>query len=122
MAVPGYLNTLIGLTIINLILFQPRPAEGKSFLENGKNESEIISVIEMIELRGWELSGEATKYIPENLYEKINGRAEYYLSYNMNCMIFAKYTDGSDKYKSIDLSVYDMRNPTYAFGVFSGER
>ncbi len=119
-----YLISFIGLTIINLTLFQTQPADGKALAEIGNRDSEeeIIAAIEEIEIKGWELSGETTKYIPENLYEKINGRAEYYLSYNMNCMIFARYTGGSDEYRPINLSVYDMGNPTYAFGVFSGER
>ena len=59
---------------------------------------------------------------PENLYEQINGRAEYYLAYDVIGMTFASFDKSTDNSIFINLSIYDMGTPTNAFGVFSGER
>ena len=71
---------------------------------------------------GWELYDKVLHFTPENLYEQINGRAEYYLAYNVSGMTFASFDKITDNRISINLSVYDMGTPTNAFGVFSGER
>ena len=71
---------------------------------------------------GWELYDEVLRFTAENLYEKINGRAEFYLAYDMIEMTFAGYENSHDDGQFIDISVYDMGTSTHAFGVFSTER
>jgi len=71
---------------------------------------------------GWELYDEVLRFTAENLYEKINGRAEFYLAYDMVDMTFAGYENSNDDGQFIDISVYDMGTSTHAFGVFSTER
>ena len=71
---------------------------------------------------GWRLYDEVRRFIAENLYEKINGRAEFYLAYDMIEMTFAGFENDDDENRFVDLSVYDMGTPTHAFGVFSAER
>jgi hypothetical protein len=72
---------------------------------------------------GWQLYDDTVlSFTAENLYEKINGRAEFYLAYDVVDMTFASYEDGTDGGQFIDVSVYDMDTPTFAFGVFAGER
>jgi hypothetical protein len=71
---------------------------------------------------GWELYDQVLQFTPENLYEKIDGHAEFFLAYNMIGMTFASFEKGTDKVQFIDLSIYDMGMPTNAFGVYSGER
>jgi hypothetical protein len=59
---------------------------------------------------------------PDNLYEKINGQAELYLSAGfrrLKSQSFAK-ADNSDLW--VDLYVYDMGNVLNAFAVFSMQR
>jgi hypothetical protein len=56
------------------------------------------------------------------LYEKINGRAEFYLAYDMIEMTFAGFENSEGDGQFIDIAVYDMGTPTKAFGVFSAER
>jgi hypothetical protein len=72
--------------------------------------------------KGWEIFDRVKQFTPENLYEQINGRAEFFLAYNMVRMTFASFTNSADKGLFIDLSIYDMGTPTNAFGVFSAER
>jgi hypothetical protein len=71
---------------------------------------------------GWHLYDEVRRFTPESLYEKINGRAEFYLAYNMVEMTFAGFENSSNDEQFIDISIYDMGAATNAFGVFSAER
>jgi hypothetical protein len=94
--------------------------EQQSTAANPTDEIELM--LANITPEGWQLTDEAVKYIPENLYELINGRAEYYLSYNMISMIYASYNRASDNSRFIDVSIFDMGKTIGAFGVFAGER
>lgn len=68
---------------------------------------------------GWQQLGNAEHFTAETLYEKINGRAEQYISYNVKSLQFAGYT-GEGQF--IDIFVYDMGSPENAFGIYSVER
>ena len=71
---------------------------------------------------GWQVSGGVKQFTPENIYEQINGRASFFLAYDMIRMTYASFIYGDETGKFIDLSIYDMGTPTNAFGVFSAER
>ncbi|NIA13191.1 MAG: hypothetical protein GWP08_03850 [Nitrospiraceae bacterium] len=71
---------------------------------------------------GWRLYGQVEQFTPENLYEPINGRAEFYLAYDVVSLTFATFENASDPLQSAELSIFDMGTPTHAFGVFSAER
>lgn len=69
---------------------------------------------------GWQPMGEVEQFSADDLFEKINGRAEQYLAYDvvgLTCLSLAS-PDG----QFIDLFVYDMGKPLHAFGIFSVER
>jgi hypothetical protein len=72
--------------------------------------------------KGWEIYDEIAQFTAENLYEQINGRAEYYLAYDVVGATFASFDKSGENSDSINLTIYDMGTPTHAFGVFSGER
>ena len=71
---------------------------------------------------GWVLDGALEQYTPQNLYEKINGLAELFLSYDVVALTFASFAKPPDAEVVFDVSVYDMGTPTNAFGIFSVER
>ena len=71
---------------------------------------------------GWRIHDEILRFTPENLYELINGRAEFYLAYDMVRMNFVRFEKSDDAGIFINVSVYDMGRPTNAFGAFSAER
>jgi len=96
-------------------------------------------MVESLTPEGWELYDKVMQFTPENLYQQINGRAEYYLAYDVIGLTFASFEKSTDESfwvgKSgfserseekgdsfIDLSIYNMGMPTNAFGVFAGER
>jgi hypothetical protein len=70
---------------------------------------------------GWRIYGKVLRFVPANLYEHINGRAEFYLACNMVSVTSANFEKAGDE-QFIHVSVYDMGTPTNAFGVFSAER
>jgi len=71
---------------------------------------------------GWTIYDQVGQFTADNLYERINGRAELYLAYDVVSLTTATFEDETDIGRFIELSVYDMGNPTNAFGIFSVER
>ena len=92
--------------------------EGNSAIHPPK----IAKMVESLTPKAWELYDKVMQFTPENLYQHINGRAEYYLAYDVIGATFASFDKSTDDNVFIDLSIYDMGTPTNAFGVFSGER
>lgn len=71
---------------------------------------------------GWNLFDKVGLFTADNLYERINGRAELYLSYDVTELTTATFEKEADIGEFIELSIFDMGNPTNAFGIFSVER
>jgi len=79
-------------------------------------------LLEALAPPGWKTLGDVQQFTADNLYEKINGRAEQYLDYKfrrLTCVSLASIRDSS---KLIDVYVFDMGRPAHAFGVYAGER
>jgi hypothetical protein len=89
----------------------------------GDHSYEIVSQkLTNIMPPGWKLMETIKHFTPENLYEHIDGRAEFFLAYGVVHMTFATYIHQTDPATFIDVSVYDMGHPRNAFGVFAAER
>ncbi len=88
----------------------------------GAGTKSLLEKVTTLTPKGWEIFDKVKEFASENLYEQINGRAEFFLAYDMIRMTFASFVNSADKGKFIDLSIFDMGAPTNAFGVFSGER
>jgi len=69
---------------------------------------------------GWQPMGPVEKFTADNLYEKIDGRAEQYLAYDVVGLTCASLVEPSGQF--IDVFVYDMGRAEHAFGIFSVER
>jgi len=72
--------------------------------------------------KGWQIFDKVKQFTPENLYEQINGRAAFFLAYDMIRMTYVRFVNSDETTQFINLSIYDMGTPTNAFGVFSAER
>jgi hypothetical protein len=72
--------------------------------------------------QGWQIFEAVKQFGKENVWEQINGRASFFLAYDMVRMTHASFVNSTDESQFIDLSIYDMGTPTHAFGVFSSER
>jgi len=63
--------------------------------------------------------GEVRRFNSDTLYEKIDGKAQLYQSYNFAELLFTSYTAGD---ASLDVYVYDMGQADNAFGIFKAEQ
>ena len=113
--------------VMCLVLLTVVVAKGQTTVRDTVPQDDIATSAEKIALmvasltpKGWELYDKVIQFTPENLYEQINGRAEYYLSYDMIRMTFASFRKSTDNSNFINLSIYNMSTPSNAFGVFSG--
>jgi hypothetical protein len=68
---------------------------------------------------GWEPDGRLETYDPSNLYEKINGAAELYLSYGFRKLYYLTIAKGEH---SVTVELYDQGRFQNALGIFSGQR
>ena len=105
----------VGILLLTLVIFHAAVAAAKT----GETLSQLLT---RIVPAGWELALPVQRFAPKNLWKQIDGRAEFFLSYGTVQMTFAVFADPSNPESFIDVSIYDMENPTNAFGVFSAER
>ncbi len=70
-------------------------------------------------LKGFKIKSDYPVYVPENLWDFINGAADTYLSYNFIDLHVVEYKKGRDVIK---LEVYRHSDHTMAFGIYSSER
>lgn len=71
---------------------------------------------------GWKQAAPIEHYNVATLYNKINGRSELYMAYDVLGLSWISFVSETDQDDFLDLFVYDMRTPTNAFGIFSVER
>ncbi len=71
------------------------------------------------ELSGFKISKDYPVFVPENLWDFINGAADTYLAYNFVDLHVAEYKKGKNVIK---LEIYRHSNNTMAFGIYSTER
>jgi len=72
------------------------------------------------QISGWEKSPAARVYLPDNLFEYINGNAELFISYDFRSLITFAYTGSGSKEITVD--IFDMGDPSNAYGVFAHSR
>lgn len=71
------------------------------------------------ELNGFRKTTDYPVFTPDNLWDFINGAADNYLAYGFVNLHVAEYKKGKDVIK---LEVYQHKNTTLAFGIYSTER
>ena len=111
---------LLMFTFMIIITIWPTAQTG--VMAQSRTSQDLTEIIDWVTPKGWEIFDKVKQLSPENLYEQINGRAEFFIAYEIIRMTFASFSNCADKQKFIDLSIYDLGNPTNAFGVFSTER
>lgn len=72
-------------------------------------------------LRGWGSPTDVRTFTPENLWEKIDGRADLYLSFHVVKMTFGTYRNAREPESFVDVYLYDMGEPDNAFGIYRAE-
>ena len=73
------------------------------------------------ELSGWSLVDDSEHFEADNLWEYINGQADFFIDYGFVRVDTAEYRHDQDS-SSVVLEVYRMGRPQEAFGIFAAER
>ncbi len=68
-------------------------------------------------VKGWVKDGEHISYLPDNLWEYINGSAERFLEYDFEQVLVQHYSDSEGG--EIKVEIYDHGSPLDAFGIYS---
>ncbi len=71
---------------------------------------------------GFNPMGETEHYVPDTLFEKINGRAPAYLAFNFQELTTRSFTLDAAAGQFVDVFIFSMDTPKNAFGIFSMER
>jgi len=74
------------------------------------------------EVAGFNPQTPAQSYGPDNLSDKINGKAELYLSAGFKEMSCRSFTLENPKGAHLEVLIYDMGSPQNAYAVFSSQR
>jgi hypothetical protein len=91
-------------------------------LESSFDFKSLSEKLKALTPQGWNLYEKVDFFTADNLYERINGRAELYLAYNVIGMAAATFEKGGSSGDFIELSIFDMGSATNSFGIFSVER
>lgn len=67
-------------------------------------------------------AGEIENYLPANLYEKINGKADLYLNNGFVSLQCRRFADAAAPAKWAEVYLYDMTNAENAFAVYSMQK
>lgn len=70
----------------------------------------------------WRLVGDTYSYLPDTLYNYINGAADLFISYGFVSLAGGEYRRGSDQPGNVTVDIYDMGSTLNAFGVFQSKR
>jgi len=90
---------------------------------NSAAESRVEAIFtSILPAAGWKLEGKSYRYIPQNLYEYINGAAEFFIAYDFIELTGANYFSASEKKAAVTVDIYDMGGKLNAFGVFQSRR
>lgn len=84
---------------------------------------EVLKAFELpqMQLANWSPPRGTRVFAPDTLYEKIDGRADFYLQYNFQKLTFATYLRDDDPELNIEVWAYDMGNAENARGAFQAE-
>ncbi|MBI4642459.1 MAG: hypothetical protein HY743_01690 [Deltaproteobacteria bacterium] len=129
----GYgILALLGLTLVWLLIqqtrFNPAVVVAQSapllqgWTQGASGQAPSATAALLPEVSGFTPQAPAQSCGPENLSDKINGKAELYLQAGfkeMSCRSFALAAAGG---AHVEVFLYDMGSPPNAFAVFSGQR
>ena len=94
--------------------------------ETGEQTPEGIDLTRLLpalsSLEGWNVADGPTAYLPDILYEYIDGAAPRYLVYGFRKLVHVRYELGGDLLSSITLDIFDMGSKLGAFGIYRNGR
>jgi hypothetical protein len=73
------------------------------------------------EVRNWAVSKAARTFTADNLWELIDGAADGFVTYGVQQVVTADYTQAGTGYQAV-IEIYQMKDPLNAYGKYSDER
>jgi len=110
-------NKILKGLLISILFFSFYGWAGINFV--AEIDSPLRSLLPEVE--PWKFSEAPQNYLPETLYEYINGAAEIYIAYNFKELIVGQY-EKPDQGASLTIEIYDMGDGQNSFGIYSAER
>ena len=78
--------------------------------------------MDQLKVSGWKMADAPHYYGPQDLFEYINGAADFFIAYGFVSLEGAYYSSGTDADDSVSIDIYDMGGKLNAFGVFQSKR
>jgi hypothetical protein len=69
----------------------------------------------------WTMTEAVQRFLPDSLFEYINGAAESYIGYDFRELVVGQYKT-KDGPATATIEIYDMGSPRNAFGIYGSER
>lgn len=122
----AYRLILVGLLpVITLLIY----VEGQKYdpaliqFQSVAPQSDLIASFFPGEITGFSRIGQISTYIKENLYEYVNGHAEYFISAGFERLAVGEYRKAGAEKDEPDavVDIYDMGKSIQAFGILSDE-
>jgi hypothetical protein len=89
----------------------------------GRAESSIAGLLPpAADLADWRVADGPSEYVPETLFEYLNGGAERYVSHGFRRLVHVRYQHGEDPSACVTLDLFDMGSELGAFGIYSAGR
>lgn len=121
------------LLLVAALLLLALPARAESFVAEGYDPAAltpemlaateaIANALEGIAPEGWQPQGGVERYTTANMYNKIDGRSELFMSYGVKGMTWVGLARQDDADTTIEVYVYDQGSTLSAFGVYGVER
>jgi hypothetical protein len=98
-------------------------AVATSCVAQGSAQREVLAALlpTAEDLPGWQRSEPLQFFLPDNLWEYIDGAADLYLEYGFQAVVAAEYMT-ADSARSLTVEVYRMATPLGGFGIYAAER
>lgn len=90
------------------------PSQKKAPVSRGPIPDKLAS-------KGWR-EGKLSQFDAENLYVKVNGRADFYKSFGFQRLFVLPIFDVKNEERSLDVEVFDFGKTINALGAYNGER
>lgn len=109
---------LLGASLSNVPV---SPSVASSQEASAEEKSALLSLLpKEEEIRGLKAQSGVEFYVPQNLFDYMNGQAEMYLDYGFRLLLAREYTAGDGS--PITLEIFRMAGPGEAFGIYAAER
>ena len=99
------------------------PGSGLFSAEPPAKEKELLETLlpKEPEVKGLKGISQPEFYVPENLFDYMDGQAEAYLAYGFRILVAREYAAGEGS-PPVIVEIYRMESPLHAFGIYAAER